>query len=271
MSKKQCHLADISDILDSSATLKVQENLNSYIIKNSNLPGPRGNLELATAFEEAIFQRTTTDSAKDLWILCVTMTSLSVEDAPVNDPRVLIPFCGTLGLGAIGAAHPRRRMKSLLHLRTLAADSRWRMREAVAMALCKLLTTGDAQIREETERWIEEGNWLVMRAALAGIAEPSLLGDSSFVDWALAVHKKALDRILTASDRKSSEFKTLRQALGYTLSVIVQAAPVPGFLLLESQLKMDDSDINWIVRQNLKKKRLATRFPTEVDSLLQRV
>lgn len=271
MSKKNRHLDDLRSILSGSSISNVRETLYKYIVENSNLPGPRANLELATSFEEIISHRISMESAKALWDFCSAMAALSAENAPSNDPSEFIAFCGTRGLGAIGAAIPDFRMKALLRMRSLATDSRWRMREAVAMALWRLLATGEVGIREEIEEWIEQGDWLIMRGAVAGISEPSLLTDGNYAQWALQVHRKAIDIILASSDRKSDEFKTLRKALGYTLSVVVQAVPTSGFNLLESLLGKEDSDIDWIVKQNLKKKRLTTNFPTEVGLLKKQI
>ncbi|MFW9767266.1 MAG: hypothetical protein ACFFF9_13500 [Candidatus Thorarchaeota archaeon] len=267
MNKKQKHVVELCEIITNSSKRKVQDELFRYIITNSNLPGPRGNLELASAFEETISNQISKDSVEDLWELCSFMSNISAAEAPVNDPKEFIAFCGTRGLGAIGAALLEYQEKTLFRLRTLAQDSRWRMREAVAMALQKLLSSGNIKIRKELVDWIEQDDWLVVRAVMTGVAEPSLLMNTGFAEWALDAHTKVLDKIRASSDRKSDEFRTLRKALGYTLSVVVKAIPSTGFRTLEEQIKMNDADIGWIVKENLKKKRLVSNFPEEVDKL----
>ncbi|MFW9793695.1 MAG: hypothetical protein ACFFEE_05315 [Candidatus Thorarchaeota archaeon] len=267
MSKKQKHIADLSEIFASKPKRKAQEDLVRYITVNSNLPGPRGNLELASAFEELVSDRASRNSVEELWELCSSMSNLSSIEAPVNDPKEFIAFCGTRGLGAIGEKCQEYQKKTLFRLQTLAQDSRWRMREAVAMALQRLLSGDNNKIRRELEDWIEKGDWLVLRGTMAGIAEPHLLKDIDFAEWALEAHVKVLDRIRDSSNRKSDEFRVLRKALGYTLSVVVKAIPSSGFRFLRELIKMDDKDIKWIVKENLKKKRLVTNFPKEVDKL----
>ena len=63
-----------------------------YLLAHSNLPGPRGNLELAsTAADvgtEAQFRR---------W------AGLGPDVAPENTPGCFLAFCGVVGLGAIMA------------------------------------------------------------------------------------------------------------------------------------------------------------------------
>lgn len=56
---------------------------------------------------------------------------------------------------------------------------------------------------------------------------------------------------------ESEEFRSLRKGLGYGWSVVVAALPDKGKLRMERWLDSDDKDVAWIMRQNLKKKRLA--------------
>jgi len=58
------------------------------------------------------------------------------------------------------------------------------------------------------------------------------------------------------SDRKSESFRVLKKGLGYGLSVAMVACPEKGKELFEKLMRMPDRDINWILRENLKKKRL---------------
>jgi hypothetical protein len=62
---------------------------------------------------------------------------------------------------------------------------------------------------------------------------------------------------LPAAERKRADVRVLRQSLGYTLSVVAAAAPEKGFALMRECATWGDPDINWVLRENLKKKRLA--------------
>ncbi|KUG19630.1 hypothetical protein ASZ90_010641 [hydrocarbon metagenome] len=106
-----------------------------------------------------------------------------------------------------------------------------------------------------------------MRGAAAGLAEPALLADAKTAQSALKLHRKILVRVLTAGERTTDEFRTLRQALGYTLSVVISALPGDGFTYLRQLAVLDDPDIRWIVRENLKKNRLAKKYPGEVEAV----
>lgn len=84
---------------------------------------------------------------------------------------------------------------------------------------------------------------------------------------ALEFHKKILARIISARERYSFEFKTLRKGLGYTLGVVTYAIPKEGSEFMRQLVDSQDADVQWIVKENLKKKRLIKNHPDEVDSI----
>jgi hypothetical protein len=197
------------------------------------------------------------------------LTDKTPEEAPVNDPKEFLSFCGACGLGALGAVLPSFFEKALSRLKELATDPRWRLREAVAMALQRLIETQSEATLKELEGWIATGDWLAMRAVAAGVAEPTVLKDRENAQKALELLKTIFDQILSEKERKSEEFITLRKGLGYTLSVVVAAIPDEGFEYMHHLVEMEDTDIQWILKENLKKNRLLKTFPEEVASLKQ--
>jgi hypothetical protein len=106
-----------------------------------------------------------------------------------------------------------------------------------------------------------------MRAAAAGVAEPTLLKNNMTARGALELQKRIFDKILATDERKSNEFKTLRKGLGYTLSVVICAIPKEGFEYMRQLVDLRDKDVLWIIRENLKKNRLIKNFPEQVDSI----
>ena len=106
-----------------------------------------------------------------------------------------------------------------------------------------------------------------MRAIAATVADPSLLENEEMAIWALSLHRKILGQVLETQDRKSEEFKTMRKALGYTLSVVVRAHPREGFEFMTQLIDTQDDDVKWILKENLKKKRLERNFPGEVAGI----
>jgi hypothetical protein len=264
--KREDHKRELIVLLDAFIATGNDRALCDYIASNSNLPGPRGNLELAEAFADLIGQYAT-EKGDRLWELCTKIAEMSAEEAPVNDPRELIPFCGAVGMGALGAACPTLFAKVMTKLRVSANDPRWRMREAVPMALQRLIAAHPQRTLNALEQWAAEGSPLEMRAAAAGVAEPTLLRNDKSAQAALELHKAIFERMAEFDDRKSEEFKSLRKGLGYTLSVVVQALPEEGFAFMHRLVAAQDKDVLWIVKENLKKNRLAKNFPTQVESI----
>ena len=261
MGKKERYKEPLIFLLDEFIRTGLAENLMAYLTSNSNLPGPRGNIELADAFAEVAggYER----DCDKLRSLCIQLSRFSVVEAPVNNPKEFLVFCGARGIGALGTA-PSFFLEALSRLKKLASDARWRTREGVAMALQSMIEEQPKKTLKELSHWVEDKDWLVMRAIAAGVAEPALLKDEETAHAAFELHKQILSRIAVAGERKSSEFKTLRQGLGYSLSVVVREVPQEGFAYMRQLASQKDADVLWIVKENLKKNRLLKNFPEEV-------
>ncbi len=70
---------------------------------------------------------------------------------------------------------------------------------------------------------------------------------------------------------KRDEFKTLRQGLGYCWSVVVAALPAQGKGTMERWLSSTDKDVRWIMKENLKKKRLVRMDQAWVTNCLAQI
>ncbi|MGH8930194.1 MAG: hypothetical protein ACRDZO_06045, partial [Egibacteraceae bacterium] len=67
-----------------------------------------------------------------------------------------------------------------------------------------------------------------------------------------------------AADRRAAPVRALRQALGFSISVVTAASG--DFALLDQLVRSPDPDLIWVARENLKKARLA-RWPDKVAAL----
>lgn len=213
-----------------------------YLLAESGLPGPRGNIELAQAVadvgDEPLFLRLLTyDAAR----------------APANSAEEFLHFCGVLGLGKLLA---EGRQDVLPTLRRCAEDVRWRTREAVAMALQRWGSVDMPGLLHEVAGW-SSGSLLQCRAAAAAICEPALLKDAAHATAVFDILDGCTAALLAAADRRSEAFKALRKGLGYCWSVAVAAYPAPGTARMERWLSSADSDVRWVMRENLAKNRIA--------------
>ena len=232
----------MSKTADYRAILRALDDWEPYLLRESGLPGPRGNLELAQAVagegDRALFVR---------------YAAYTAAQAPVNSPTEFLAFCGVVGLGRLLAEGEADLLEPL---RRHASDPRWRVREAVAMALQRL---GDADMERliaAMEDW-STGTPLEQRAAAAALCKPRLLGRPEHARAALNILDRITASVTAAADRRSPEFQALRKGLGYCWSVAVVALPAEGKALMEKWLASADPDVRWIMRENLKKARLA--------------
>ncbi|UCE13997.1 MAG: HEAT repeat domain-containing protein [Candidatus Heimdallarchaeota archaeon] len=266
MGKKNSHKNDLTRLVNEFVNTKDGHPIIDYFTNNSNLPGRRANIEMATAFSEVV-EESSVDDIDTLWNFCEELIKITPIDAPTNDPNEILPFCGTKALGSIGVVTENYYPKIIAYLKDLSNDPRWRMREAVGMAIQKLLINNSQKLLDELEEWIVNDNWLEMRAVAAGIAHPRVLEKNNLGFFALQLHKDIFEAILNSTERKSDNFKILRKGLCYTLSVVTQAVPDEGFAYMKQLVTYNDRDINLIIRENLKKNRLKKNFPKKVTEL----
>lgn len=218
-------------------TLRDLDDWIPFLKKESGLPGPRGNLELAFAAA-----REGNKKQFDEWV------SIKAEE---NTPEVFLVFCGIVGLGKLAARNP----EMFERLRTYAFDARWRVREAVPMGL---QLTGDQDMSlllKEMKKW-SRGNWYEKRAAAAALAEPRLLEQPQHAKQVLQVLDNITASMELTDAAKDESFKVLRQTMGYCWSVAVVALPEAGKSIMAPWLESRDSDVRWVMKQNLKKNRL---------------
>jgi hypothetical protein len=205
----------------------------AFLREHSGLPGPRANLELVEAVadegDEERFRRL-----------------IGTDDE-------YLVVCGLVGLGRL-LAEGRREL--LPELRAAASDERWRVREGVVLGLQRLGDRDVGQLFGAVGPWAD-GNDLERRAAAAAVSEPRFLREEANALRALDLLDALTESVAGAADRRADGFRVLRKGLGYCWSVAVAALPDPGKARMERWLASDDSDVRWIMRENLKKARLA--------------
>lgn len=242
----------MSKIEEYKHTLLSLENWIPFLKKNSGLPGPRGNLELAYAVAETGNQR--------------HFEHFLTSDGPENSSEVFVLFCGIVGLGKLAANRP----KLFDCVRPYASDPRWRIREAVPTGL-QLAGDQDMDLLvREMRKWIK-GNWYEKRAATATLAEPRLLKQAKHVKQVLDIMDRITKSMETDEMSKDESYKVLRQGMGYCWSVAVAALPEDGKSLMESWLDNEDKDIRWVMKENLKKNRLVKMDANWVSKCLQKL
>jgi hypothetical protein len=218
-----------------------KEDWEVLLLRESRLPGARANLELVQAVAE--------EGTETLFMGWLRYDPIS---APTNTPEVFLPVCGVVGLGKVLAQGKR---EALEILRRYAADPRWRVREAVCMALQRWGEVDMPALLEEMASWSRGSPW-EQRAAAAALCEPKLLIEEAHARKVLQILDEITLSVSTSAERKNEAFQVLRKGLAYCWSVAAAALPEEGKALLEKWFASRDSDVNWIMRENLKKKRM---------------
>jgi hypothetical protein len=221
--------------------LKGSVNWVDYLLENSGLPGKRGNLELLEVFAE--------QGSEALFLECLDYRE---EIAPTNSPGEFVATCGVTGLGRL-ITEGKDKYYDLL--KKYASDSRWRVREGVAFALQIVGKWNFPSLISRLEVW-KGGNPYEKRAVVAGLCEPALLTEKENALRVLEFLEDIFQSLGSIADRKGESFRVLKKGLGYGLSVAMAAYPQKGKELFERLMQVPDSNIKWILRENLKKKRV---------------
>ena len=246
-----------------------QRPLEFYLRDNSRLPGPRANLELANDVS-SLLASSVPKYPENVRTLINQFANGDRKMVASNTPDEFIMLCGIIAFGTCAAVYSPWREESFEMLSHYACSTHWRVREGVAIAYQHLLIAVPHETIDCLTKLATTGNCLQQRATIAAIAEPPLLYDAELVAAALKIQRIVLERFRHTPkyDRKTEDLRTLRRTLGYTISVITAALPERGFALMRECASWNDPDITWILRENLKKKRLA-KFVEDREALIK--
>lgn len=224
----------------------------------SGLPGPRANLTIANAFASDAAAR-----GKAVDKLLFAMVALEPDANPGATAREFLPLCGVLALGARAAADPSLRQRVVGVLHDAAEDPRFRVRDAVPVALARIGEKGSAELLDALASWtngyhqaaavvlaLAEGSWVQPRDLDAAIAR---LDES----WTLA---KDAPRAAT----RWPGWKALVEALAKAPAALATRFGVPIFDRLAAWSDTKIPELKDAIEQNLTSKKLAGRFGDEI-------
>jgi hypothetical protein len=292
--KRQDYARAVTELLDDPPAL------GRLLLARSGLPGPRGNLELAAALADAVAVR---GPAGAPWGQLFEWFALGPAEAPNHQPAVFLSFCALQALAALYLdAEPEAGARIVAALDRAAEDDRWRVREAAAMGLQRIGERDLPSFLALAERWAEAPSERWQRAALVALAHPPLLGEAAVVERALGLTDGVLRGVELrarparvaqpdtdwADDEarparpaargrrgakagalapRSEDERVLLLALQFAPSVLVAAAPGPGFAMLRRWASSRSPLVQRIVVANLRKSRLARRFSSEIEEI----
>ena len=228
------------------------DEVEDWLEARSGLPGPRANLELVAAAGDVLPERH-----------LLAWAAMPPDQGLPGTAREFLPVVGVAGMGRLlveAGDDPQVRADLLEALRAHAGDARWRVREAVAIALQRWGTVHMDALLEAMAGWVSGApSRLVQRAVVAALCEPALLRQPPVVERVLGILDGITGTLVAAPDRRTDGFRVLRQALGYGWSVVIAACPPSGWARFGRWVDCDDPDMAWMVRENLRKRRMPPR------------
>ena len=246
MTKKEVLVQKLKLIIDDP------DKLEKFVMENSDLPGPRANLELAFALSEVYENR----EVLAKWI------EIDADRAGVNDPRSFLPFCSAVCLGRL---YGKTKDKKIIRiLKKCACDDRWRIREAVAFGFQKIGEENFSELKSIFSEWIAKSNNREKRAILVSLAHPKILDRKTSL-YCFEI----LENVFENMDR-DDDFEILKRGLEFTISVYTAANTEHGFAFLEKWIGKNKV-IDSIIKSNLKKNRLLKKHPKKAEELLKKI
>ena len=247
-------------MLDAILATNDYSKITAYLLANSNLPGRMANLTLANQVGDYYMNN-------DYNFAYLSAVTLSHDDA--NAPEVFVVMCKLITLGSIFERLSSDEKVVVLNVLSASANDSWRIKEAVAMAFQRIGMYNEVLLIDTFNSYLKIGTFSQKRAVVATLADYQLLESRVLCDYSLVVSDCLLGEISVLSPRlyKHEDFKVLEKGLGYAISVFVAVNPKQGFELLSKYAESDNKVIKQIIKSNLRKKRLASKYPDETESV----
>lgn len=235
--------------------------LYAELVKHSRLPGTRPNLELAEAFAASCASRGARSDA-----LVTAMVRLDADHAPGATELEFLPICGVYAAG-FRAASDRGATKMLMLLHDAAEDLRFRVRDAVVVALAKVGAVRGDELVAQVHDWMDGFfHAAAVLRALAGAAWLTRIDDASGACELLDAAFRTLDGAARSASRYPG-FKALVEAFRAAPAPLALRFGAPVLAVLENFASCKDPDLRALVRESIKDPKLTARFPDDMARL----
>lgn len=225
------------------------------LLANSKLPGRRANLELLYDFRKNVSLETVKK--------CLLLKNHDLN----NTPEEFAVMCGIVGYCEF---HNENVQEVFEFLDEFAQSESWRVRESVAMAIQSMLISHEEESLEEIKKWLQKTE-LNKRAMIAGLCTPRLQSIEAVNSVTVKILDQLMGEVLDWIGKLSEEQKALRKALGYCWSIVIEANPIKMKSVFEMYFKLENKNIEWILKSNLKKNRLLKLDEKWVNSLMNQI
>jgi hypothetical protein len=237
----------------------------------SGLPGPRMNLELAVAFaHECARYGPKVDG------LAYRMATLSPDEARGASPKEFLAVCGVLAVGARGmvAKENAVRDRALALLEEKADDFRFRVREAVPLALAMLGHKMHGALAERLEPWMDR--YFHAAAVILALEQPAWLETFAIDDYYAPINLLHAAFVLAHEAPRSAVrypgHKALVEALKHVPKAIGRRFGIPMFDRLQIWAEqVTVPEMREVILANLDDPQLKRPFGYEIKRIKQTI
>lgn len=211
-----------------------------YLLANSNLPGPRSNLELLYRFTESA-------SPSDI------SKCMDFDQCSPNTPEEFVLSCGI----SASIFHAASQHQSIdIDIKHYANHESWRARESVCIGFQKSKPFLKSSEMLSYLEPLKLGSELEMRTYMATICEPILLKSYIDANEILEYLYQITTSHFSHGNKLNESQQVLKKALGYCWSVALCGENADRVMFEKLIDFKSYKHINWIITENLKKKRL---------------
>lgn len=231
------------------------------LARGSKLPGTRANDALASAFADIVATRD-----KGLR-LALEMAALHADEAPGDTALEFLPVCGVYALGAIGARakDEKARTRAVAALHDAAEDLRFRVRDAVPLALEAIGAAHGPWLARALAGWMD--GFFHAAAALRALARPNFLNALAEADEPVARLDEAWTLVAEAprSMVRYPGHKALMEELAKVAAPFALRFGAPVFDALEARARsLKDPVLRDALERCVREGKLGARFASDV-------
>lgn len=240
------------------------------LCRGSNLPGPRINEALAESFASECASRGKSTDAVVRWLI-----TLDPDRAPgggsgpygAGAELEFLPVCGVYAAGARGASDPSARATMLALLHDAAEDLRFRVRDAVPLALERVgARAGDeVAVAVAVAEWMD--GYFHAAAVLRALVRPGWLPQIATPKNAIDLYELAFNLAADAprAAARYPGFKSLLETLQKTIVPLAMRFGAPMFDALEGLSRCKDPVLRDLITDGLLGTKLISRHREDVE------
>ncbi len=240
--------------------------LYAVLARGSRLPGPSPNLELGWSFAA-----TCASVGPPAAGVVSTMARLDADFAPGGTELEFLPLAAVLAAGECAARVPSLRPAMVALLHDAAEDKRFRVRDAVPLALMRAGAAMGPALAADLEGWTD--GYFHAAAALRALTHPEWL--STLPDAAPAVSLLSGAFALADGAPRAAErypgYKALLDALAAAPEPLALRFGAPVFDALAAMTGTTDPKLRALLARILSSKRLVQRHHDEVRRVQARL